>query len=503
MAAGDQALLVASDDRRPLMQREHPIGGRDADDPPLIEKDSLDRPGAADVRGDRDGHMCTRPGDCRPPSCATASARRSEAGSGGTGGPRGMRGEVRRVDIHHEDGCGSAERGHLVVTGGDGEDHGEGVVPLLRRSAVIEHAPRIRVERISTLRIRIRIVGRRATVARGEMHPGHGRPLAFGLRIASRISWNCAATSGVRYPRIACTPSFNRPIVTPRRRRAPSSFGSSPSGSNIDARSSARAVRSCAVGAGPATPSPPSESGSPSATEAPTSRPWPRAHPANATSAANRCSTVSRSHTFSIGPVAARNPVTPTTPSSSASRISDHRAGIRSPARLRGRRTRSTTLSTLLAARTSTRTVRCNNSRSPRHPAECGKSTASPVATVSTMTASARRNTAPAPCSTVTRSASDNAASPSSDSTASRSAMTRSRSCAVLFIPLSQHAGTDIHGPKSHPITPVQSHIPISRYSALTKAEDYREQHEGKARTVETMGSRTRVEEERKTSEYR
>ncbi|WP_235559921.1 hypothetical protein, partial [Microbacterium sp. Leaf159] len=51
---GDEAFLVTGNDRPPLMHGEDAVGGRDADDPALIEQDSLDRPGASDVRGDGD-----------------------------------------------------------------------------------------------------------------------------------------------------------------------------------------------------------------------------------------------------------------------------------------------------------------------------------------------------------------------------------------------------------------------------------------------------------------
>ncbi|WP_235560027.1 hypothetical protein, partial [Microbacterium sp. Leaf159] len=54
VASGDEAFLVAGDDRPALMHGEHPIRCRDPDDPALIEQDSLDRPGASDVRGDGD-----------------------------------------------------------------------------------------------------------------------------------------------------------------------------------------------------------------------------------------------------------------------------------------------------------------------------------------------------------------------------------------------------------------------------------------------------------------
>ena len=80
------------------------------------------------------------------------------------------------------------------------------------------------------------------------------------------------------------------------------------------------------------------------------------------------------------------------------------------------------------------RRVRCSSSFIPRHPAACGRSPRSPEAIVSTTTASARRNTAPATCRTVTLCGSLSAASPSSDSTVSRSARTRSRSSAVLVM---------------------------------------------------------------------
>ena len=134
---------------------------------------------------------------------------------------------------------------------------------------------------------------------------------------------------------------------------------------------------------------------------------------------------VNRSQTFSIGPVAAKNPATPTTPSNRASRICGHRAGSRSPdTRLDSRRTRVTVVPTRVAERTSTRTVRCSNSVAFRQPTACGNPTASAVASVSTTTASARRNAAPARCNTSTRSASDSPANTSSHNTPDRSLMT-------------------------------------------------------------------------------
>ncbi|MDR6142716.1 hypothetical protein QE375_002270 [Microbacterium foliorum] len=220
----------------------------------------------------------------------------------------------------------------------------------------------------------------------------------------------------------------------------------------------------------------------------------PRAHPANATSAANRWSTLSLSQTFSIGPVAARNPSIPITPSNSAVRNSGHRAGSRSPdTRLTSRRTRSMTFPTRVAPRASTSTVRCSSSFSPRQPAECGKSPISPVATVSTTTASTRRNAAPAATRTPIRSASDNPANASSDSTASRSAMTRSRSSAVLFILPSQPATTDIQHRQTPGFTPVQRHIPISQYNTWRFAP--------RAPDAQEMGRTERETNERKEKE--
>jgi hypothetical protein len=116
VTSGDQALLVAGDDRPPLMHGEDPIRGRDPDDPPLVHEDALNRPRARDLRRHRDGDVGTGTGDRRPPTIATRSERgASEAGipegstpdssarEGSAGGLSGMVGEVCRVDRHDDD----------------------------------------------------------------------------------------------------------------------------------------------------------------------------------------------------------------------------------------------------------------------------------------------------------------------------------------------------------------------------------------------------------------
>ncbi|KQR40268.1 hypothetical protein ASF80_13325 [Microbacterium sp. Leaf159] len=87
VASGDEAFLVAGDDRPALMHGEDAVGGRDADDPALIEQDSLDGAGAADVRGDGNGEVGTGSGDRRPPAITARCAS-----------------EVFRVDVHDQDG---------------------------------------------------------------------------------------------------------------------------------------------------------------------------------------------------------------------------------------------------------------------------------------------------------------------------------------------------------------------------------------------------------------
>ncbi|WP_314096079.1 hypothetical protein, partial [Microbacterium foliorum] len=226
MASRDQTFLVASDDRPSLMHREDPIGGRDRDDPPLIEHHPLNRSGACDLRGDGDGHVGTGTGDRRPPTIPAARLRGVAEGGprrgvaegrslrsvseGGSGDVAAVSGEtcgaaVGGVDVHDEDRCRTTERGHVVVAGSDRENHRESIVTLLRRSAVIEHAPRIRVERILPLPVSTRTrVGlsasalvdvdirtrvRTITVTRHEVHARHRRSVAFGVedRVQDRL----------------------------------------------------------------------------------------------------------------------------------------------------------------------------------------------------------------------------------------------------------------------------------------------------------------------------
>lgn len=53
VAAGNQALAIASHDRTPLMHGEDPIRDADADDPALVEQHPLDSSGARRVQRDR------------------------------------------------------------------------------------------------------------------------------------------------------------------------------------------------------------------------------------------------------------------------------------------------------------------------------------------------------------------------------------------------------------------------------------------------------------------
>ncbi len=162
MTPRNQTFLIAGDDRPTLVDGEHPVSGGDRDDPALVEEDTLDRSGARDLRGDRHRHVCSGSGDRCP--------------AGGVAPPdslaRRVGGDVLRIDVDDEHRRRTAECGHVLMTRGDPEHGSERIVALLRRGAVIDHAPRIGVERVIAARI---------VAARREAHPGHGRSVGFGV----------------------------------------------------------------------------------------------------------------------------------------------------------------------------------------------------------------------------------------------------------------------------------------------------------------------------------
>ncbi len=112
MTAGDEALAVAEGDRAALVDGEDPVGGADADDPPVrVEQHPLHPARARGVRGDAGGDGGVDAVDVRP----AASGRVVVCGDG-----------------HDQGGCTAAQAWGVVVAGGDAEDRGEGVVLLLR-----------------------------------------------------------------------------------------------------------------------------------------------------------------------------------------------------------------------------------------------------------------------------------------------------------------------------------------------------------------------------------
>ncbi len=185
----------------------------------------------------------------------------------------------------------------------------------------------------------------------------------------------------------------------------------------------------------------------------------PRASSARAASAASRSSTRIRSPACRIGPVAARTPATPTTPSSIASRIAGNRAGSRSPVvSATSRRTAAAAFVTRDAPGASTRSTRCRSSFIDRQPVVSGKD-GSAEATASTTTASTRRSASPAARRTSRRAASSSPASCSADSTASRSATTRSMVSARGFIRPS-HTGPPTSELRNRPVQAAFCSIP-------------------------------------------
>ena len=211
--------------------------------------------------------------------------------------------------------------------------------------------------------------------------------------------------------------------MNPRRRSASSSRGAAPSSSKCAAHIRAKLPRSSGHNGGSDWPS--------------TSD--PRAASASAASAAAKPSAATRSAISTSGPVAARIPGTPRTPSRSASASIGNRAGISSPLVIdRSRRTTAAARSPAFAVRASHRVVLRTTSFTSRAPRrEVNRSCRGPCeradtcSVAATTNASTSRRRSPPTRSTSIRSASETtpaaSASKPSETSGARASRTASR----------------------------------------------------------------------------